>query len=78
VDSLQVHLAKCFLVVFPNLKPEEVLRANATTLEQWDSVASVTLFTLIEEEFGLSLDMDALDEFSSFERILAQIERNLA
>ncbi len=76
MDSLEARLAKCFLAVFPILKPEEVTRACTTTLEKWDSLASVTLFTLIEEEFRLNLDMDALDDFSSFEHILGHIRRS--
>ena len=78
MDEVGARLTKCFIVVFPELKPDEASRASAATLDQWDSVASVTLFTLIEEEFGISLDVDALDQFSSFENIRAHIEKNLA
>jgi acyl carrier protein len=78
VDDIAARLTKCFVVVFPEIKPDEVSRASAAMLDQWDSVASVTLFTLIEEEFGISLDMDALDQFSSFENIRAHIDKNLA
>jgi acyl carrier protein len=75
VDNARARLTKCFEAVFPDLKPEEVSKATTATLKNWDSVASVTLFTLMEEEFNLNLDIEVLDEFSSFERILAQIEK---
>ena len=75
MDNARARLAKCFLAVFPDLKPEEVGNATTANVKNWDSVASVTLFTVMEEEFGLNLDVDVLDEFSSFERILAHIEK---
>lgn len=76
MDDVGARLTKCFVAVFPELKPNQASLASATTLEQWDSVASVTLLTLIEEEFGITLDMDALDHFSSFENIREYIEKN--
>jgi acyl carrier protein len=78
VDDVGARLTKCFLAVFPKIKPDEARTASATALGEWDSVASVTLFTLIEEEFDITLDMDALDHFSSFESIRQHIEKNLA
>ena len=35
----------------------------------WDSVASITLLNVIEEEFGIELDLDRLAELDSFGRI---------
>lgn len=78
MNNLDARLAKCFVAVFPALKPEDAPRASVSTLQHWDSVASVTLFTLIEEEFGVTLDMDALDEFSSFQNIRTHIQKTLA
>jgi acyl carrier protein len=77
VNDLDGRLTKCFVAVFPSLNPADASRASLSTLEQWDSVASVTLFTLIEEEFGVTLDMDALDHFNSFENIRAHIQKTL-
>lgn len=70
-----VLLTKCFLATFPEMRPEEVNTASAATTDKWDSVASVTLFSLIEEEFGVALSLDALDEFSSFQQILAHLKQ---
>lgn len=77
MDDVGARLTKCFLAVFPKIKPDEARGANAATIDQWDSVASVTLFTLIEEEFGITLDMDALDQFNSFDNIRRHIEKSL-
>ena len=75
MDETQARLAKCFSLVFPSLGPDEVIRATPSVVENWDSVASVTLLMLIEEEFGINIDMEILDEFVSFERILGYLQR---
>jgi len=74
MDNTSARLTKCFLAVFPEMAPEEVAAAATTSMKNWDSVASVTLFSLIEEEFGIALNLDALDEFNSFKHILWHLE----
>ena len=75
MDDTGKRLTKCFLAVFPEMAPEEVASAATASVKNWDSVASVTLFSLIEEEFGVVLSLDALDEFNAFQQILAHLER---
>ena len=43
--------------------------ATQSTVEGWDSIAAITLVNVIEEEFGIQMDMDALADLDSFERI---------
>ena len=76
MDDVSTRLVKCFCAIFPDLDPHDVARATPSTVNSWDSVASVTLFTLIEEEFATSLDPNALDDFTSFEGILAHVRRS--
>jgi len=75
MDNVQGRLVKCFMAMFPELTAEKALSASTNTLRQWDSLSSVTLFTLIEEEFGISLSVDALDEFGSFAQVFAYLEK---
>ncbi len=70
MDEVQTRLQKCFSAAFPSLSSGEILKADATNLECWDSVASVTLFALIEEEFGLEMDVDEMAERMSFAKIV--------
>ena len=37
---------------------------------KWDSMASITLLTLVGEEFGTELDMDDFEQFTSYQGIL--------
>ena len=39
----------------------------------WDSLSSVTLAAVIEEEFGLSVDPDELAQLNSFEAFHAKL-----
>jgi acyl carrier protein len=66
MDDVRARLSKCFLVVFPKLKPEEVPSASNQTLASWDSLATVTLVNVIEEEFGVQIDPDDFGKLLSF------------
>jgi len=77
MDEIQARLVKCFSAVFPDLKESEVIRATSQSVEGWDSLASLTLLTVLEEEFVISIDPESLTEFVSFEGVLAILERNL-
>ena len=51
---------------------EQALQASAAGLTQWDSLATLNLLALIEEEFGVSIDLDEL-EAPSFKTFLEMI-----
>ena len=61
------RLIHCFSSVFPELSEDEIIRASVTSLSNWDSVAMVTLISVIEEEFEIEIDLDDLEQFLSFE-----------
>jgi acyl carrier protein len=63
-------LKKCFSTVFPQLSAEEIPQASVSTIANWDSMASITLLTLIGEEFGITLNMDDFEQFTSFQSLL--------
>jgi acyl carrier protein len=76
MDEQQKRLANCFCAVFPELSGEEILHASTATVKSWDSVAVVTLLTVIEEEFGISIEEDDPAKFDSFQRILSYLQEN--
>jgi len=67
------RLLECFAVVFPELNEVQILGSSVDSVPDWDSLASVTLYSLIEEEFGVEIDIDDLDGLISFEGILNYI-----
>ena len=74
MDEIQTRLANCFAAVFPELSHQEIIHASSTTVPGWDSVAGVTLLTVVEEEFGISIEEDDPAKFDSFDRILVYLQ----
>jgi len=66
--ELDDRLVRCFAAIFPHQTTEEIRAASIGTLPGWDSLATVTLFALIEEEFGIEIDLERLPELT-FEAI---------
>ena len=64
--DVQARLRQCFEAVFPDLTPEEVERASPDTVAAWDSLANVTLMTLVEDEFNVEISEEDLARLRSF------------
>jgi acyl carrier protein len=69
VADIQPRLTRCFSTVFPDLPVETIPNVSQATLTAWDSIASITLINVIEEEFAISMDFELLPELTSFDRI---------
>jgi len=78
MDETEARLRRCFSAVFPSLSATAMLGADATNTEEWDSVASVTLFATIEEEFGIQIDLQATDGLLSFAGLLDHLRARTA
>ena len=68
------RLTHCFSVVFPELEEQEIPVSSIASVGAWDSLASINLYSLVEEEFGVEINMDDLENLISFELILGYIE----
>jgi len=69
MDEIRNRLLACFSAVFPLLSPSELESAESSQLPAWDSVASVTLFATIEEEFATEIDVNNMAELLSFKKL---------
>lgn len=67
-------LIQCFRIVFPDLPENQIPTAAQDEVLAWDSVASITLINVVEDEFGLTMDLERLAEFTSFPAILRYVE----
>lgn len=74
MDDMQVRLASCFLAVFPDLSLDQVTEASSMSVENWDSLAGVTLLSVVEEEFGITIEEDDLTRFNSFNGFLTYLQ----
>ena len=77
MDDLRQRLASCFRLVFPELTDEEVPLAAMASVGSWDSLATITLVTVIQEEFSVQVPAEDLASFVSFELILDYLARQV-
>ena len=79
MDETERRLAQGFVIVFPELKDREIPSASVNNLDSWDSMASVTLFAVIEEEFDIAIRPEHLETLVSYEQCLSylKVEANL-
>lgn len=75
MNDARFRLIQCFGSVFPSLNPEQVQTAAAVSTESWDSLNTAVLMAVVEEDFGIEVGLNELDEFVSFESILGLLER---
>ena len=78
MSNTEDRLVNCFALVFPELSAEEIRLASVASVGSWDSVASINLVTVIEEEFGLQVELEELGEMASFATILDLLNRRAA
>jgi acyl carrier protein len=74
MNDVRTKLVKCFAAVFPELTEKEIPLASTASVGAWDSLASVTLLSVLEEEFRVQIDPEDLDHLVSFDLILDHLE----
>ena len=72
------RLTACFTAVFSTLKEPDVVRASVGAVKGWDSLATINLITVIEEEFRIQVHPRDIDQFTSFEQVLRYVETHSA
>ena len=78
-DDIRQRVEGCFALVFPELSSEEIVQASTASVAKWDSVATLNLIALIEEECQIEVQPDQLmagdpDGPLSFELILNYVK----
>ncbi len=71
------RLERCFSSVFPNLSGQEIRDADIVPLMAIDSLTSVTLLAVIEEEFGTQIEIEALLEMKNFQNIEDYLSKHM-
>jgi acyl carrier protein len=70
MPDINSRLVDCFAVVFPGVPKDRIPAATQDSVKDWDSVAQITLLTLIDEEFGITTDIEAVQDLTSFRSLL--------
>ena len=78
MDELDGRLSTLFLATFPSLNPIIVRQACRNSVPEWDSIALVTLMTLIEEEFGQQFDFEDAADWTSYSQIRDAVKERLS
>jgi acyl carrier protein len=74
MDDIRDKLARCFALAFPKLDPNQYATATAQNVSEWDSIAQLTLLTLIGEEFGRDMDFEEFEGATSFEALAQALQ----
>lgn len=69
MDPVREKLDRCFALVFPQLDPSQYSSAAAQNMSEWNSIAQLTLLTLIGEEFGREIDFEEFEGVTSYEAL---------
>jgi len=75
MNDLEARLARCFAAVFPGMSREQIPAATVQTVEKWDSIATVTLLSALEQEFEIQFDPEDIENLSSFQAIRDHIRQ---
>jgi acyl carrier protein len=69
MSELDARLSRLFRATFPALKIQDLHQATRDSIAEWDSIAAVTLLSLVEEEFGQQFDPQDAAEWISYQQI---------
>jgi acyl carrier protein len=74
MTDVRPRLVRCFQAVFPELEEGQLPAATQDSVTSWDSVATIMLVNVIDEEFHVQLDLEQLDQLNSFETLRRFLE----
>lgn len=63
------RLMRCFASVFPSESRDQIRTAKFDAMAGWDSLRGVTLLTVLDEEFGVQIDLPELLELGTFDSV---------
>jgi acyl carrier protein len=75
MSEQESRLIRCFASVFPGLSPEEIRTVTCDSTGTWDSLSTVTLAALVQEEFNIEIEAEVIPELTSFEAFQTYLEQ---
>lgn len=73
--EIKTKLARCFSSIFPQMDAKLYASASVENTAEWDSIAQVTLLTLIGEEFEIEINFEDFEDATSFESLASRIKQ---
>ena len=78
MDNLEHRLVRCFSSVFPELSEDQIRNASVDSVADWHSLASVTLISVVQEEFGVQVGLMDLPNLVSFSAVQNYVQHHAA
>ena len=78
MDNLEHRLVRCFSSVFPELNEDQIRNASIDSVPEWHSLASVTLISVVQEEFGVQVGLTDLPNLVSFSAVQNYVQHHAA
>jgi acyl carrier protein len=70
------RLKRCFNSTFPAASAIELETARIDEMQGWDSLRGVTLLAVLDEEFGLQLDLEELLTLGTYDAVRQYLEQH--
>lgn len=70
MKDLRDRVQRCFEAAFPTVPREQLRSITRDRTEVWDSLVSLTLITLLEEEFDIMIEDGVVDALTSFDAVI--------
>ena len=77
-ETITKELADLFRDFFDDPGLEPVPETGPDTIEEWDSLAHISLIVSIEKHFLVKFSMEQVNELKSFGKIAAALEKMLS
>jgi len=76
MNNLEHRLVRCFSSVFPALSEDQIRNASVDSVPDWHSLASVTLISVVQEEFGVQVGLTDLPDLVSFSAVQNYVQHH--
>jgi acyl carrier protein len=77
MHDLQARLTQCFSATFGALPAAEIPQASTDTVGEWDSMTTITLLSVVEEEFGVRVPPEDILRFTSYDGVLEYLRERV-
>jgi acyl carrier protein len=75
MTDLRERLIDCFAAVLSRVPRDQVPQSEMNSVEQWDSITTVNLVAVIQEEFQVEVEPEDFERFTSFKNILDFLDK---
>jgi acyl carrier protein len=75
--TVRGRLVGCLQNAFPDLDPAKIETASMETVPAWDSMYTLNIVGLVEEEFGIMIGIDEIGALASFDALEQCVTRHV-